>query len=144
MGVHELDQVLANAAAAVAAHTTTVDVAPPAACSSGHEAQAQAKRLTAAPPTRLLSPIHIGPPAQRRAVHKVRQRWNRGNPNMRGLATRASWASTCLAGASRLESLLLYAESPPAIYFGTPSVLGDAPLRSRAVSAVPDHGECKT
>ena len=51
MGVHELDQVLANAAAAVAAHTTTVDVAPPAACSSGHEAQAQAKRLTAAPPT---------------------------------------------------------------------------------------------
>ena len=48
MGVHELDQVLATAAAAVA---TTVDVAPPAACSSGHEAQAQAKRLTAAPPT---------------------------------------------------------------------------------------------
>ena len=37
---------------------------------------------------------------------------------MRGLATRASWASTCLAGASRLESLLLYAESPPATYFG--------------------------
>ena len=35
MGVHELDQVLATAAAAVAAHTTTVDVAPPAACSSG-------------------------------------------------------------------------------------------------------------
>ena len=52
MGVHELDQVLANAAAAVAAHTTTVDVAPPAACSSGHEAHAaQAKRLTVAPPT---------------------------------------------------------------------------------------------
>ena len=51
MGVHELDQVLATAAVAVAAHTTTVDVAPPAACSSGHEAQALAKRLTAAPPT---------------------------------------------------------------------------------------------
>ena len=117
MGVHELDQVLATAAAAVEAHTTTVDVAPPAACSSGHEAHAaQAKRLTAAPPS--LAYIHIGPPAQRRAVHKVRQRWKRGNPNMRGLATRASWASTCLAGASRVESLLLYAESPPATYFG--------------------------
>ena len=49
MGVHELDQVLATAAAAVAAHTTTVDVAPPAACSSGHAAQA--KRLTVVPPT---------------------------------------------------------------------------------------------
>ncbi len=51
MGVHELDSVMATAATAVAAHTTTVDVVPPAACSSGHEAQAQAKRLPAAPPS---------------------------------------------------------------------------------------------
>jgi len=86
----------------------------------------------------------IGPPAQRRAVHKVRQRWKRGNPNMRGLATRASWASTCLAGASRVELLLLYAESPPATYFGDAICARRRHLGSAAVSAVPDHGECKT
>ena len=58
---------------------------------------------------------------------------------MRGLATRASWASTCLAGASRLEPLLLYAESPPAIYFGDAICAGRRHLRSPAVSAVPDQ-----
>ena len=46
--------------------------------------------------------------------------------------------------ASRLESLLLYAESPPAIYFGDAILLGDAICAPPAVSAVPDHCECKT
>ena len=44
---------------------------------------------------------------QRRAVHKVRQGWQRGIHNVRGVATWASWASACLAGASSFEALLL-------------------------------------
>jgi len=139
MGVHELDSVMATAATAVAAHTTTLRHLQRAAAVTRLRLRQNVRRWR-----RLLSPIHIGPPAQRRAVHKVRQRWKRGNPNMRGLATRASWASTCLAGASRVESLLLYAESPPATYFGDAICARRRHLGSTAVSAVPDHGECKT
>ena len=136
MGVHELDQVLANAAAAVddSRRCATCSVQQRSRGSRGSGKTFDGGTAY----SRLSASDH-----RRKDAQCIRYA-SGGSPNMRGLATRASWASTCLAGASRVESLLLYAESPPATYFGAAICARRRHLGSAAVSAVPDHGACKT